>query len=279
MEHHVAHPRLLPSVLRHAAAAQGQHLGQPGDRLGQQQALADDAEAARPLGDQEIAVGRERHRERVHEPGNDGFDPEVVKGGLDKGCGGRLRAGRGQRREDEDRRDERQGSTPIAGSGGKGHRFEEFYYCARGFATPSIRASRVRACTSRDLQQNSRMNRRQFVGGVALGGGGRAGQSIRMRARRESRQRRAPGRAGLRNLRAPRGHRGQPAGGHALGQADRSFDHRAVPRAHRGPQPEGPGAAGHHRDQPGRAPRLPTSSTPSARPASCAARCMASPLP
>ena len=56
-----------------------------------------------------------------------------------------------------------------------------------------------------------------------------------------------------RSIRAARGDDRPPAGGDAIGPADRTPDHRALPGADRGVEPARTRAAGHHRDQPRRA--------------------------
>ena len=76
----VAQPRLLAAVLRRRALAQREDGREAGDRLRQQRPLADDAEAAGAFGDEQVALGREGHREGVHQLGDDGFDAEVVQG-------------------------------------------------------------------------------------------------------------------------------------------------------------------------------------------------------
>ena len=78
-------------------------------RVGEQDAVADDAEPAGPLGHEEVALGRERHGERAHEAVRDLFDPEVVQRGPDDAVivARDVTAAGGTRGEDQKRYDEK----------------------------------------------------------------------------------------------------------------------------------------------------------------------------
>ena len=88
MQHHVADACLLAPILRGGAVAEEENVRQAGHRLLQQHALAHDAQAAGPFGDQHVAVGREGHREGMDEAVHEGLDPEVVQRGLTTAASG-----------------------------------------------------------------------------------------------------------------------------------------------------------------------------------------------
>ena len=63
----LAEPRVRQH-LQQAALPCGPDVGVAGDRLGIERAVADDAKAAGPLGDEHVAVGQEREAPRIHQP-------------------------------------------------------------------------------------------------------------------------------------------------------------------------------------------------------------------
>ena len=111
MQHHVADARLLAPVLRGGAVSEEEDVGEAGHRLLQQDALAHDAQAAGPFGDQHVAVWREGHREGMDEAVHKGFNAEVVQRGTDHG--GRCRLARRARADshEQSRHDEEQASS------------------------------------------------------------------------------------------------------------------------------------------------------------------------
>ena len=64
--------------LHHPALAHRHHVGNAGNGIGKQRAVADDAKPTGALGDQHVAPGQERHRPRVHQPVDNRDHPVVV---------------------------------------------------------------------------------------------------------------------------------------------------------------------------------------------------------
>ena len=66
-----------------AALAAREHLRHAADRRRQLAVRVDDAQPARPLGDQHAPVGQERQRPRLLKPARDGLDRKLARGRLE----------------------------------------------------------------------------------------------------------------------------------------------------------------------------------------------------
>ena len=96
MKDDIAQAGLLESVHGSRPAPKGAYLGQSVHGIGQQLSVSDDAESARTLRYQQIALRREGHGKGADQAIGDFLDTEVVEGGLHDGLVGGGRRFRGR---------------------------------------------------------------------------------------------------------------------------------------------------------------------------------------